>query len=129
MKNRETPQELLVRSYDAPLTGEEQQRLQEALAHSADLQQEKNAWDQLRKNLADYHPDFSPGFTDNLMNRLTVEMVPAFHTVFRFVMLSGAAAILLVLLSVYFKDGSLNLDSLMGIKDYAPDMGEWISLF
>jgi len=115
--------QLLLRSYDEPLNEEENQRLKSALKNLDALRREKEEVDNIRTKLAGFHADFSPGFTEKLMLRIANETTFAFQSVFRTIALSGVAAIILVLLSVYFVDGSLNLDSLLGINGYAPDLG------
>ncbi len=123
----ENTKEILLRSYDDTLTNEQQQQLARALDTSPELQQEKEELDRLRHEMASWQPDFHPGFTELVMQRIAGETF-AFRSVFRAVALSGVAAIVLVLLSVYFMDGSLNIDSLLGINGYAPDLG-MLSMF
>ncbi len=115
--------ELLLRSFDAPLNKEERRSLEEALAQSEALRREKTEVDNLRTQIANFNPDFSSGFTERIMQRIANETGFAFQTVFRTIAFSGMAAIILVLLSVYYVDGSLNLNSLLGINGYAPDLG------
>jgi len=119
----ESGRQLLLRSYDMPLNREAEQRLQEELSQSEALKEEKVKLDKLRTKVADFDADFSSGFTERLMHRIAGESGLAFLTVFRTVALSGVAAIILVLLTVYFVDGSLNLDSLLGLNGYTPDLG------
>jgi len=120
---KEMEKVLLLRSYDAPLNKEESARLQSALEKSEELRQEKEAMDNLRTRFSNFETDFQPGFTERLMQRIANESGFLFQSVFRTIALTGVAAIILVLLSVYFVDGSLNLDSLLGINHYAPDLG------
>ncbi len=124
----ENEKNLLLRSYDDRLTAEEKHRLDDALKVSVELQQEKAALDRLRQEIGNWEPGFAPGFANRVMRHLTGEESLVFQSVFRAVALSGMAAILLVLLTVYFMDGSLNLDSLLGINGYAPDLG-MLSMF
>lgn len=115
--------QLLIHSYDAPLNEEEKRQLQDGLAHSEELIKEKENMDNLRTKIAAFEADFSTGFTEKLMQRVAGERSFAFLAVFRTIALSGVAAIILVLLTVYLVDGSLNLDSLLGINSYAPALG------
>ncbi len=124
----EDEKKLLLRSYDDVLTDAENKRLREALVSSASLQREKEELDRLRHRLSDYRPDFSASFYEKVMARFPEERVSVFLSVFRAVALSGVAAIVLVLLAVYFMDGSLNIDTLLGINGYAPDLG-MLSMF
>jgi hypothetical protein len=119
----EDMKQLLLRSYDAPLNELESQRLKTALEASDTLRLEKEKLDNMRTKIAEFNTDFSAGFTEQLMQRINGESGFAFLAVFRAVALSGVAAIILVLITVYFMDGSLNLDSLLGINSYAPDLG------
>ncbi len=119
----ENGKQLLFRSYDALLSKEEERHLQDELTQSELLKEEKKKLDKMRTKIAAFDADFSTGFTERLMQRIAGERGFAFLTVFRTVALSGVAAIILVLLTVYFVDGSLNLDSLLGINGYAPDLG------
>ena len=119
----ENVKELLLRSYDEPLNEEESQRLKQELAQSDVLQKDKDDLDNMRTEIAAFEADFSAGFTERLMQRITGENGFAFLAVFRAVALSGVAAIILVLLTVYFMDGNLNLDNLLGINGYAPVLG------
>ena len=125
MENEKT---LLLRSYDDRLTAEEKHRLDDALKASAELRREKEELDRLRQEIGDWEAGFAPGFADRVMLRLAEEVPFVFQSVFRAVALSGVAAIMLVLLTVYFMDGSLNIDSLLGINGYAPDLG-MLSMF
>ncbi|UBM62771.1 hypothetical protein LA303_02030 [Candidatus Sulfidibacterium hydrothermale] len=124
----EEKEKLLIRSYDEELTAEEHQKLAAALSSSEQLRKEKETLDKIRHDFSTWSPDFQPGFTEKVMMRMAGENPFVFRSVFRAVALSGVAAIILVLLSVYFMDGSLNLDSLLGIHGYAPDLG-MLSMF
>ncbi len=124
----EDVKQLLLRSYDMPLNEKEKQQLQDGLAQSEVLRKEKENLDNVRTKIAAFEADFSTGFTERLMQYIAGESGFAFLAVFRAFALSGAAAIILVLLMVYFMDGSLHLDSLLGINDYAPYLG-MLSIF
>ncbi len=119
----ENVKQLLLRSYDAPLNTSDNKKLKTALESSDALRREKNSLDNMRAEIADFDVDFSAGFTQRLMQHIAGEKGFAFLAVFRMVALSGVAAIILVLITVYFIDGSLNLNSLLGINGYAPDLG------
>ncbi len=115
--------QLLLRSYDSPLNEKEKRQLKDGLVQSEALRKEKENMDNVRTKIAAFEADFSAGFTERLMQRIAGERGLAFLSVFRAVALSGVAAIILVLLTVYFMDGTLNLDSLLGINGYAPYLG------
>lgn len=83
-------------------------------------------WNGFTQKLSRFQPDFSPEFEQRLMQKLaTVELetLPDMIPVFRIFALSGVAAIGLLMIGLYFSNGSLNLDSLLGISGYTPDMG------
>ena len=119
----EDVKKLLLRSYDATLSEEENRELKAALLHSEALRVEKEELDNMRTKLSDFEMDFTQDFTERLMQRIAGEKGFTFLSVFRAVAFSGVAAIILVLITVYFVDGSLNIDSLLGINGYAPDLG------
>jgi len=115
--------QLLLRSLDMPLNEEEKRKLQDGLMQSKALRKEKEDLDNMRTKIAAFDTDFSAGFTERLMQRVASERGFTFLAIFRAVALSGVAAIILVLLTIYFVDGSLNLNSLLGINGYTPDLG------
>ena len=119
----EDVKDLLLRSYDTSLNEEEKRRLQDSLMHSKALRKEKENMDNVRTKIAAFDADFSTGFTERLMQRVASERGFTFLAIFRAFALSGVAAIILVLLTIYFVDGSLNLNSLLGITGYTPDLG------
>ena len=118
---------LLYRSFDAELSEREQRVLNEGLKKFPDLATEKEAVSSLRSHLSQQEGAFSGGFEKKIMSRIQRHgaLISAFtiKPTFRAVALSGVAAILVVLISVYFIDGSLSIDSLMGINSYNPDLG------
>ena len=117
----------LVRSLEEPLGPKDQQMLNGGLEASEELQKEKQEILELRENLKAVEADFSTGFEQKVMLALRQDKNPAISfeilPVFRTVAFSGIAAILVVLIGVYFADGSLTFDSIMGISRYAPDLG------
>lgn len=127
MTNKIKLRKLLVRSFEEPLSSKDQQLLNAGLKTSEELKKEKLEIFSLRKKLSHIKADFSGGFEQNVMNIIRKEKNPVktfeILPVFRTVAFSGIAAILVVLIGVYFADGSLNFDSIMGISRYAPDLG------
>jgi len=86
----------------------------------------KSSWEKYSERLSGFQADFSPGFDQKLMQKWKLESSGGrwdIPPLFRTFVLSGAAAIILILIGVYFVNGSLNLDSLLGISGYAPDLG------
>jgi hypothetical protein len=127
MTNLRKLKKLLVRSLEEPLGNKDQQLLDAGLESSAELQKEKLEILKLRKNLSTIEAGFSKNFEQKVMNAIRMEksLTSNFEIlpIFRAVAFSGIAAILIVLIGVYFADGSLNFDSIMGISRYAPDLG------
>jgi len=115
---------LLPRSFDDELNTAEKQRLEKGLAESPELRDEQAAIASMRKTIAGFSPEFESGFSDRLMQQLeTMEsgFSPSVYSIFRRVALSGVAAIFILLFSIYYTDGSLSLDALYGLYEYAPD--------
>lgn len=70
--------------------------------------------------------DFSRDFTEKVMDRVfspvagttrEVEFVRSLRFIFNRVALTGVAAIVLLLISIFLAEGSLSLDSFLGIGD------------
>jgi|GEM_PF-2543141 len=118
---------LLIRSFEEPLGNKDLQLLNAGLKASEELQKEKLELLKLREDLKAVEADFSEGFEQKVMNAIRKEQNPAgyfeFLPVFKTVAFSGIAGILIVLMGIYFADGSLTFDSIMGISRYAPDLG------
>jgi hypothetical protein len=117
-----TTKELLFQSYDRELTADEQRLLDTALESYVSLRQEKEELENLRVLFSDYQPEFSEDFQQNILDRIYHSAKPnEFFQLFKAVALSGVAAILLILLTIYFTDGSLNIDAIYGLSNYTPD--------
>ena len=118
---------LLYRSFEEQLGKEDRQLLNAGLDSFDQLRKEQKEMLELREKLSTVKSDFSGDFEKRVMNAIrkeenlsgNFEILP----VFRAVAFSGIAAIFIVLIGVYFADGSLNFDSIMGISRYAPDLG------
>jgi len=114
--------ELLLKSYDGELTTEEQQVLNDALRKDDRLRQEKKELDDLRDQLAHYNPMFSNYFAENVMDNISPTIIQKdFAQLFKVLAMSGVAAILVILITIYFTDGSLGVDALYGLSGYTPD--------
>jgi hypothetical protein len=70
--------------------------------------------------------DFSKSFKDKVIDRIfetglavsrEVDFVKNLNFVFYRIALSGVAAILILLLSIFLAEGSISLNSLLGLKD------------
>lgn len=127
MTNIRKLRKLLYRSFEIPLKDKDRQSLDAGLETSKELQKEKKDIQNLRENLSSVRTAFSHGFEQKIINAIQQEKNPvaAFEIlpIFRAVAFSGIAAILIVLIGVYVADGSLNIDSILGISRYAPDLG------
>ncbi len=114
--------ELLLKSYDGDLTIEEQQVLNDALQKDASLRQQKTELDDLRNHLAQFNPAFSANFAENVMEHIAPSFVQKdFIQLFKALAFGGVAAILVILLTIYFTDGSLGVDALYGLSGFSPD--------
>jgi anti-sigma factor RsiW len=118
--------DLLYRSFDGQLLPEEQQRLEEALASSKQLRDEKERIVALRKTISgNAAQSFEPFFAERVMQRITAEMEQKLETVedffnsllwsFRRVALTGAIAVLLLFANNLLRADDLSLDSLLAM--------------
>ena len=125
----ENIKEILLKSFDEELTPQEQKLLDEALQNSEALRQEKLEFEQMRKMLGSQESSFKSGFADRVMERLEEEPATPSKTVemfsiFKRVAIVGIAAIIALLITIYYIDGSLTLDAVLGISGYSPDGAE-----
>ncbi len=117
-KNRE----LLIRSFDEPLLPEEEKQLKEALKQSEALRKEKNELEAVRTVMSDYSPSFGDGFSKTVLDRIEAMADDSnLYQLFKRFALGGVAAILVLLISVYFTDGNLSTDSLLGLSGLSAD--------
>jgi hypothetical protein len=70
--------------------------------------------------------DFSEGFTDMVLDRIyssgiaavrELEFVRSLNLIFKRIALTGIAAIVLLLISIYIMEGSISLDSFLGVSN------------
>jgi len=119
--------DLLYRSFDADLTEEERQRLDEALATSEALQTEKERITSIREVLSKNATDsFKPLFTERVMRALeTAEETDVstdvfFESLYRFfrpvALAAAAAAILLVSMNLWDSD-DITLAAALGMQE------------
>ena len=76
--------------------------------------------------LASFSVQEDPSFTDDLMQRIEQEKttVPVIATIHKLFPRVAAACVLLVLLSVvaiYFTEGNLSMEAIVGVQDLAPE--------
>ena len=107
--------DLLYRSFDSDLTAEEQSRLQEGLAGSAELRAEKKRLQSIRRAITDGAAEsFRPFFAERVMQRLEGELRPenGIHELFdslahafrRIAVVGAAAAVILIALNLSSSD-------------------------
>jgi len=70
--------------------------------------------------------DFKPGFSDKVINKIfatagnvaqEVEFVKSLSYVFYRIALTGVAAIIILLISIFLMEGSLSFNSFLGLND------------
>lgn len=122
--------DLLMRSLDGDLDDTDRTMLEKALSESEELRKEKNKLIRLRELVGSGDYQFKHGFTDRVMNRLTrskngksieFNFARDLNRIFMRVAITGVAAIVLLLLSIYLTTGSVSLDSLSGAENYSED--------
>lgn len=122
--------DLLMRSLDGDLDDKDRVMLEKALSQSEELRKEKEKLIRLRELVGSGDYQFKYGFTDRVMNRVTtskngksIEFIFTrdLNRIFRRVAITGVAAIILLLLSIYLTTGSVSLDSLSGAESYSED--------
>ena len=83
--------------------------------------------DNLSNILSNHNPKYSIGFADRVMKSIELEknrrekLDIEFYNIFKLVALSGVAAIIILLFSVYITEGSFSADAFYGLLDYTPD--------
>ena len=114
---------LLLRSFDEDLDTVQAGKLTEALNASRELQAERDKILAIRNLIASRKASFKPGFTKRVLNRIREENLPevispdfnqTFFNVFKKVALTGVAAIVILLLSIYFSSSKLGVDTIVG---------------
>ncbi len=82
--------------------------------------------DELTELLSDYNPSFKTGFSNRVIEKIESEKLKVkedsdLYTTFRWFVISGVAAIILLLFTVYLADGYINADAVFGLYNYSPD--------
>jgi len=119
--------DLLLFALDHELTPAEQQRLDDALATSAELREEHEALLHLRSVLKDMRPEVERDgqFADRVMAE--IQTAPKSNFWSDFVSLSpkvAAACILFVvgsLIGIYFWEGNLSSEAIIGVQNLTPE--------
>jgi hypothetical protein len=116
-----TAKQLLAESFHRELTSEERGFLNKALENDQSLRKEKEEIEKTVSVMKNYDPRFREGFSGRVMDKLFSEETRAqiidLYPVFKKIFWGGVAATVALLLSVYFTDGSINTDALMGLSD------------
>lgn len=117
---------LLVRSFDDSVTESDQAKLEEALNQSGELRSEQVKLRKIRSLLRDQQFSFRPGFMDRVVAQLVanapeMELNRNIYYLFKRVAITGAAAIILLLLGIYLTMGTLNFDVILGVESLSDD--------
>jgi len=119
--------DLLIESFDRDLNPDEKKNLNQALATNAELRAEKDRLLKMRIIFSSSKIGKDEGFVDRVMNMLDQEKQLIDNFSSRIVTLFprvAAACIILItalLVSVYMTQGSISLDTLMGLNDLSFD--------
>jgi anti-sigma factor RsiW len=113
---------LLLRSFDEALNAEEQAVLNAALARSERLREEQRQLEEMRSLLTELQAPPAPDFTEGVIANLRVRQEET--RLAGWVVRLAAACLLLFtlgLLSLYWQEGALNVDVILGLENLAPD--------
>ena len=114
---------LLLRSFDEDLDVDQAAKLKEVLNSSVELQAEQEKIKAIRNMVSSRKASFKPGFKDRVLNRIKEEnksqvIIPDFNqtffSLFKKVALTGVAAIVILLLSIYLSSHKLGVDTIVG---------------
>ncbi|MCO6478187.1 MAG: hypothetical protein J5I94_16265 [Phaeodactylibacter sp.] len=119
---KEKIQELLLRSFEEELSGEESSRLEAALEASAELRREKQQVEKLRQMLSALQAGPDESFVDVVMEKVNTSPVEA--TLLSLLPRAAAACLIIILLTligIYLAEGSLTTDAIIGVSNLAPE--------
>ena len=114
---------LLLKSFDEDLDADQSAKLKEALGSSEELRVEQERILAIRNMIASRKASFKSGFKDRVLNRIRDENHPqvilpdfnqTFFSVFKKVALTGVAAIIILLFSIYYSSSRLGVDTIVG---------------
>lgn len=84
-------------------------------------QQDLNFDTKINTLLQQYSPDFNPFFETRLMSKIVQlkeqSYINLFNRTFRRILLSGIAAVAILLVAIFITDGSFSTDALMGTSN------------
>jgi len=106
----------MLKSLEGDLSKEEKTFLDDKIKASEGLRNELKDYETLRKGLARLEYRFGDDFTGKLLGR--IQNPSDLFGSFKRIAFASAAAIAILIGSVYLMDGSLSLDSLFGLHAY-----------
>ncbi len=114
---------LLYRSFDEQLTEQEQKMLEKAVLSSKELRTEKEEIELMRQQLSEWQPETESSVTEKVMLRIEREetVTVQYYNLFKKILLSGVAAVILLLLAIWLTDGTLSYDTITGVAGYQPE--------
>jgi hypothetical protein len=113
--------QLLKASFDRELSEAENEKLENALRHDRDLQEEAKTLQKLRDLMEEDDNSFSPFFTEKVMNRIEILENNGFGFAFSRIAIPGLAAAVILLLISFWGGQSFSFDALMGIENLQPE--------
>ncbi|HMM11668.1 MAG TPA: hypothetical protein PKE03_06200 [Bacteroidales bacterium] len=117
---------MLLRQLLNELPAARRKALDARLADDPQLQQKQMKWQGIMADLASYQPDFSSGFEQRVLQRIALQSRQliqerlVWRTMIRF-SISAAAAVILLIVWVYFQEQSLSLEHLLGLAGLKTD--------
>lgn len=120
--NEDIGRQLMLRALDESLSPEEQALLETALAGSEALRREQQQLEKLRGLLAVLQPEPSAAFAGRAMEAWRERRKEA--RIFTWLMRAAAACLLifaLALFSLYWPEGRLDADAILGLESLSPD--------
>lgn len=112
---------LLIYSLDNKLTEAQQEMLEEALQSSEMLQKEKARLLHMRNELASFSVEPDDTFSSEVL--LQLENPKSLNIVHLFPKVAAASVLLFMgsLLAIYFSEGNLSMEAIVGIQDLTPE--------
>jgi hypothetical protein len=126
---KEHLKQLLIRSFDDNLTQKEQDELQKGFADFPELVQEQEALSLVRNALQKQSYSFHYGFSEKIMHKIEASQflsgqnlqdyfVAQLNTLFlRWIMPVGTVAIAIIVITLYFTEGSASVNTITGVND------------
>ena len=127
---KEHLKQLLIKSFDEDLSPKEQAELQKGFEDFPELLQEKEDILLLRNALQKQTYSFHFGFSDKIMRKIEAShsaneqnlqdyFAAQLSTLFRWIAPVGIAAIVLIVVALYFSEGSASFKTLIGANDFS----------